>query len=144
MNKNTVLIIGAGHLAYRLKAILEKQSNYSVLHTTPEELNESGGSVYLLENIEIFMNKIDTAAVAMVYLIDEKDENNLQMIIAFISAYPAVAITAALFNENLIPHLQKKHNNLLILNPAKIAAPVFVNTLYEKTGNYINPWRQQQ
>ncbi len=137
MNKNIVLIVGAGHLAYRLKSLLIKQSNYSILHTTTEELNGNGESVYLIENIEIFMHKLDTAAVAMVFLIDEKDENNLQMIIAFIAQYPAVAITAALFNENLIPHLQKKHDNLLILNPAKIAAPVFVDTLYAKGSGHI-------
>jgi voltage-gated potassium channel Kch len=138
MNKNIVLIIGAGHLAYRLKSLLVKQNNYIVNHTTLEELNGTGGSVYLLENIETFMVKIDAASVAMVYLIDEKDEHNLQMIIAFSSNYPAVAITAALFNENLIPHLQRRHENLLILNPAKIAAPVFVDMLYTKTDNYIN------
>jgi hypothetical protein len=138
MNKNIALIIGAGHLAYRLKSFLVKQNNYTVSHTTLEELNSTGGSVYLLENIETFMGKIDTAAVALVYLIDEKDENNLQMIIAFTSKYPAIAITAALFNENLVPHLQKKHDNLLILNPAKIAAPFFVDALYTKSNNYVN------
>jgi TrkA-N domain/Ion channel len=138
MNKNIVLIIGAGHLAYRLKSLLIKQNNYTVSHTTLEEINSTGGAVYLLENIETFVGKIDTAAVAMVYLIDERDENNLQMIIAFIAKYPAIAITAALFNENLIPHLQKKHDNLWILNPAKIAAPIFVDALYTKTDNYTN------
>jgi hypothetical protein len=138
MNKNIVLIIGAGHLAYRLKSLLIKQNNYTVSHTTLEEINSTGGAVYLLENIETFVGKIDTAAVAMVYLIDERDENNLQMIIAFIAKYPAIAITAALFNENLIPHLQRRHENLLILNPAKIAAPIFVDALYAKTDNYIS------
>jgi hypothetical protein len=138
MNKNIALIIGAGHLAYRLKSFFVKQNNYTVIHTTLEEINSTGGAVYLLENIETFMGKINTASVAMVYLIDEKDENNLEMIIAFISKYPAIAITAALFNENLIPHLQKKHDNLLILNPAKIAAPVFADALYAKNDNYSN------
>lgn len=138
MKKNIVLIIGAGHLAYRLKSFLIKQNNYTVNHTTLEEVNSTGGSVYLLENIETFMSNIDTAAVAMIYFIDEKDDYNLQMIIAFVAKYPAVAITAALFNENLIPHLQKKHDNLLILNPAKIAAPIFADALYTKTDNYTN------
>jgi hypothetical protein len=138
MNKHIVLIIGDGHLAYRLKSLFVKQSKYSVIHTSLEELNATEQSVYLLENIESFMSKIDSASVVMAYLIDEKDENNLQMIIALTSTYPAVAITAALFNENLIPHLQKKHNNLSVLNPAKIAAPVFVDMLYTKTDTYIN------
>ncbi len=143
MDKNIVLIIGAGHLAYRLKLVLKKQCNCNIIHTTIDQINENTDSVYLLENIESLMNGIDMPLVKMVYLIDEKDENNLQMIIAFISKYPAIAITASLFNENLIPHLQKQHKNLLILNPAKIAAPFFVASLYQKNEynfkNAINP-----
>ncbi len=67
----------------------------------------------------------------MVYLIDIQDEINLQLIIALISLHRDIPITAALFNENLTPHLQNTHDKLTILNPAKIAAPSFVEALYK-------------
>jgi hypothetical protein len=38
-------------------------------------------------------------------------------------------VTASLFNENIIPHLKIENNNLKILNPARIAAPSFVEQL---------------
>lgn len=144
MDKNIVLIIGESHLAYRLKILLERKENFEVLHTTIEQINKKTDSEYILENIEYLMGGIDLFRLKMVYLIDEKDENNLQMIIAFISKYPGIAITASLFNENLIPHLQIRHKNLVLLNPAKISAPVFVETLNQKEpykiqGDIIKP-----
>jgi hypothetical protein len=43
--------------------------------------------------------------------------------------YSNIPITTALFNENIRPHLEKANTKLLILNPAKLAAPFFVEAL---------------
>jgi Trk K+ transport system NAD-binding subunit len=129
MNKKIVLIIGAGHLAYRLKKFLSTQG-YEILHTNLEQINASSDSVSLIENLDTYIKKVDLSSLAMVYLLEDKDENNLQLIISLISLVSDIPITASLFNENLIPHLQKDHINLKILNPAKIAAPSFVEQLY--------------
>jgi TrkA-N domain/Ion channel len=129
MTKKIVLIIGAGHLAYRLKKFLSTQG-YEILHSNLEQINATTDSVSLIENLDAYIKKIDLSSLAMVYLLEDKDENNLQLIISLISLVTDIPITASLFNENLIPHLQKDHINLKILNPAKIAAPAFVEQLY--------------
>jgi voltage-gated potassium channel Kch len=51
------------------------------------------------------------------------------LVIKLISLNADIKITAALFNESIIPHLQAAHPNLSVLNPAKIAAPAFVKAL---------------
>ena len=130
MKKKTILVFGSGHLAYRLKIKLTA-GNYQVVHATIDEINGSSQSVSLLENLQQYIDKIPVDSIGMVYLLDEKDEVNLQLIIALISLYPQIYIAASLFNENLIPHLQAAHSNVTILNPAKIAAPHFVAALAE-------------
>ncbi len=140
MTKKIVLIIGAGHLAYRLKKFLSTQG-YEILHSNLEQINATTDSVSLIENLDAYISKIDLSSLAMVYLLEDKDENNLQLIISLISLVTDIPITASLFNENLIPHLQKDHINLKILNPAKIAAPTFVEQLYIQVATetvYVN------
>lgn len=130
MKNKTILIFGTGHLAYRLTAKL-KAGGYTVIHTSVDEISSDMRSFSLIENLRQYLGKMDIAEVGMVYLLDEKDELNLQLIIALISLYPGISITASLFNENLTPHLLANHTNVTILNPAKIAAPHFVAALYQ-------------
>lgn len=130
MKKKTVLIIGSGHLVLRLKKLIPADK-YDVIHITLDDINSHTASDSLIENLEAFTTGIDLASASMVYLIDIQDEINLQLIIALISLHRDIPITAALFNENLTPHLQRTHNKLTILNPAKIAAPSFVEALYQ-------------
>ena len=136
MKEKIILIIGAGHLAFRLKKYLALQE-YQILITNVNTINAETESFSLIENLGNYIDKIDVSSIAMVYLLEDKDEDNLQLIISFISLLIDVPITASLFNENLIPHLQKDHINLKILNPAKIAAPAFVEQLYLRTGSEI-------
>ena len=129
MKNKIILIIGAGHLVYRLKKYLSA-AGYEIMSTNVDVINTETESFSLIENLGSYIHKIDISSIAMVYLLEDKDEDNLQLIISFISLLIDVPITASLFNENLIPHLQKDHINLRILNPAKIAAPAFVEQLY--------------
>lgn len=130
MKNKTILVFGSGHLAYRLTAKL-KAGNYAVVHSSIDEINAGTQSFSLIANLQEYLGRMNVEAIGMIYLLDEKDELNLQLIIALISLYPAISITASLFNENLIPHLQANHANITILNPAKIAAPHFVAALYQ-------------
>jgi len=130
MKKKTILVFGTGHLAYRLAAKLQA-NNYTVIHTSADEIDSRTQSFSLIENLHQNLGKMDIAEIGMVYLLDEKDELNLQLIIALISLYPGISITASLFNENLTPHLLANHPNVTILNPAKIAAPHFVAALHQ-------------
>lgn len=130
MKKNTILVFGTGHLAYRITHKLTA-GNYEVNHVATHDIFHSTKSVSLIENLQQHLHNIHIDTIKMIYLLDEKEEVNLQLIIALISLYPGVSIAASLFNENLIPHLQSEHNNVTILNPAKIAAPYFVAALLQ-------------
>lgn len=129
MQKRKILIIGEGHLSYRLKKYFLQES-VEVLHITYASLNFSAASFSFLENIETYFKHNAVEEAEMVYLLEDKDENNLQLIIALITTYKNLPITASLFNENLIPHLSTA-SNLNIINPAKLAAPVFVSKVFE-------------
>jgi voltage-gated potassium channel Kch len=65
----------------------------------------------------------------LTYILFDNDEYNLEWVIALMALYPDLAVTTSLFNENIRPHLEKANPKLSILNPAKIAAPFFVEAL---------------
>ena len=136
MKEKTVLIIGSGHLAYRVKKLIGIHT-YNVIHISIESINAINESGSLLENFNEAIKDIDLAMVVMVYLLDDRDEYNLQLIIALISLNFDIKVTASLFNENLTPHLQAIHKNLSIINPAKIAAPVFVAAFYKPVTRHL-------
>ena len=71
----------------------------------------------------------DLASVSSAYLVDDRDEVNLEFLIALLSADGRLPIVVSLFNENIAPHLQAANPNVRVLNPAKIAAPAFVDAL---------------
>lgn len=129
MSQQQILILGGGHLASRLNRMISA-AGYAVHHSDMEAIRRRDPFSSLPENLVAFVNDHQLAAVSMVYLLDERDEVNLQLIIAFRAGFPQLRVTASLFNENLIPHLQQELPGISILNPAKIAAPAFVATLY--------------
>lgn len=136
MKEKTVLIFGSGHLSYRVKKLVATHK-YQVIHISVEAINTVGETVSLIENLNEYIKTIDLTSVVMVYLLDDRDEYNLQLIIALISLNANIRITASLFNENLIPHLHAALKNLNILNPAKIAASVFVASLHEPVTRHL-------
>jgi len=75
------------------------------------------------------LHGIDLGTLAAVFLVDDRDEHNLALLIALISLNRTVPIVVSLFNERIAPHLQAAHPHVHVLNPAKLAAPVFVQAL---------------
>jgi hypothetical protein len=137
MQSNTILIVGNGHLAYRLKIKLQAD-NYVIVHTTQEEIIGISESISLIKNLQLYVERLGNTPLKMIYLIDERDDINLQLIIGFVSFFATTPIVASLFNENIIPHLQSQNNNITVLNPAKIAAPFFVAELYKPLSRETN------
>ncbi|MBK7041198.1 MAG: potassium channel family protein [Bacteroidetes bacterium] len=131
MKKKDVLIFGSGHLVFRLKKILHTEG-YHCIQCYDEKINNISVSGSIIDNLAHFFKDINIENVLMIYLLDDKDENNLQLIIALSSLKYNIPITASLFNENFFSNLFKVNNNVTIINPAKIAAPEFVETLYKK------------
>ena len=124
-----VLIIGSGHLASRIRR-LAGANGYEVIHRSHEVFDRTEGVEARSDAIARALADIDLGALAMVFLVDDSDERNLELLIALISIDRRVSIVASLFNENIAPHLQAAHPNIQILNPAKIAAPAFIQALH--------------
>lgn len=151
MKKGNVLIIGSGHMAKRVKKLLIMRG-YEVIHTGDIISAIAADPSSTIDTIARALSDIDFSTLSMVYVLDDKDEHNLEVVIALIALDPNVPICTSLFNENLRPHFQAAHGNLYILNPARLAAPAFIEALYEPLqrkggnivhGNFLKPRRQR-
>jgi Trk K+ transport system NAD-binding subunit len=128
MDVRTVLILGSGHLANRTK-LLVAQKGFSVTHLPNLFSNLPSADTSTIKETEKVFHKMDMKSFTMTYVLFDKDEDNLEIVIAMMALYSNIPITTALFNENIRPHLEKANTKLLILNPAKLAAPFFVEAL---------------
>jgi len=128
MNNRTVLIIGSGHLANRTK-LLATNKGFIVTHLPNIFSNLQNPDSSTIDEIEKIFDKLDMKSFTMTYVLFDKDEDNLEIVIPLMALYPDIPVTATLFNENIRPHLEKANVNLKIINPAKLAAPFFVNAL---------------
>ncbi len=126
MKNNRVLILGTGHLAYRVKRLAEKRGFEVGQVNIPAHFQKQGA---IFDDIQALFSGINLKEMAMVYILDDRDDYNLGLAIALISVDEHVPITVSLFNENITPHLKATHPNIHVLNPAKIAAPQFVESL---------------
>ena len=115
-------------MVFRLKKIIESKS-YQVVQCNDEVINNISISGSIIDNLESYFKNVDLDPVKMIYLLDDKDENNLQLVIALSALNLNIPITVSLFNENFISNLFNDNPKINILNPAKIAAPHFVEAL---------------
>ena len=132
MNNKSILILGSGHLSYRIKK-LAASKGYDTLSFGEEafQLKDTNSSSY--DSIATVLKEVDLNKFSMAYLVDDTDEFNLQLLIALLSLCKNLPITVSFFNENIAAHLKAQHPTLQILNPARIAAPAFVEALYKPT-----------
>ena len=134
-----VLIVGAGHLALRTRRLAVARG-LDVSYIGEEAYRTPKSDESTLEALGRALGDIDLNAVTHVYRVDERDERNLELLIALISINRTLPIVAALFNENIAPHLRAAHPNIIVLNPAKIAAPAFIaarDTPLPRTLRYV-------
>jgi hypothetical protein len=136
MEVKRILIIGSGHLAGRLKKLAEAKG-YSCAHIHSPHLRTDDDGNTIFRQATALLREHHLAAYDMAYLVDDKDETNLQFIIALMGMDSELRVTATLFNENIAPHLQAAYPRLRILNPARIAAPAFVESLYAPVGRTL-------
>jgi voltage-gated potassium channel Kch len=125
---SSAVIIGSGHLAYRVNQ-LAKSRHVHVQHLEGDAFGPVSSGESRLETLARVLADVALESSPAVFLVDENDERNLELLIALISMNSSLRIVAALFNENVAPHLQAAHPNIRVLNPAKIAAPTFVAAL---------------
>lgn len=128
MNSRTILILGSGHLASRTKILLT-QKGYTVTHLPNLFSNIPSDDSSTINETDKIFRTMDMKSFSMTYVLFEKDEDNLEVVIAMMALYSSIPIATSLFNENIRPHLEKANKKLIILNPAKLAAPLFVKAL---------------
>lgn len=147
MDGRTVLILGSGHLANRTK-LLVTQKGFTVTHLPNLFSNLPSADSSTISETEKVFHKLDMKSFTMTYILFEKDEDNLEIAIAMMALYSDIPITTSLFNENIRPHLEKANPKLIILNPARLAAPLFVKALdnsvkrNQKSGTKFAPVKQ--
>lgn len=128
MNSRTILILGSGHLASRTKILLTQKA-YTVTHLPNLFSNVPSDDSSTINETDKIFRTMDMKSFSMTYVLFEKDEDNLEVVIAMMALYSSIPIATSLFNENIRPHLEKANKKLIILNPAKLAAPLFVKAL---------------
>lgn len=128
MSNGTVLILGTGHLAHRTK-LQVSQKGFTTIHLqllSPNQLNSDSSTI---SEVKKTFETLDIESITMAYVLFEKDEDNFEVVIALTALYTKLRITSTLFNDNITTHLQNANPELIILNPARIAAPFFVKEL---------------
>lgn len=140
-----VLILGSGHLASRIRALAAGRS----IDTPPRaQTGEATRAHSRSSDLSVDrLQDVDLAGVSRVFLVDDDDERNLEMLVALMSVDEHLPIVASLFNENLAPHLQAASPHIRIVNPARIAAPTFVDALdapVERTLRYAPARRTEE
>lgn len=128
MTPKPILIIGSGHLAYRIRK-LALSRGHAVNHLGHDAFRPPESDEPIYDVIERTLRDLDLPSLATVFLVDDDDERNLQLLIALIAQQTRLPVVASLFNENIAPHLQAAHPEIRILNPARIAAPAFIDAL---------------
>ncbi len=134
-----VLIFGSGHLAVRLRK-LAVANGHDVTSLTHADIHSANTDASAFDAIGHALRDVDLNTVATAFLVDDRDEHNLELLIALISLNGALPIVASLFNENVAPHLQAAHPNVRVLNPAKLAATTFIEAMgtpLERTLRYV-------
>ncbi|MDB4879479.1 MAG: hypothetical protein JWL60_925 [Gemmatimonadetes bacterium] len=123
-----VLILGSGHLAYRLRVLAAKRG-FTVVPLPPYREPLADDSFSSFETISRLLAPVDLEAVDMAFVVDDQDERNLEQLLALVSRRAELKIVASFYNANIAPHLRAAYPGVRILSPVQIAAPVFIKAL---------------
>ncbi len=128
MVPQAVLVFGSGHLASRVSALAATRG-HSPVRMAEDRLVGQGELPSRFETIRRALAGVDLDGLSAAILVDDRDERNLELAITLLSINARLPVVMSMFNENIGPHLQAANPSLRILNPARIAAPVFVDAL---------------
>ena len=128
MSHSRVILVGQGHLAYRIRSLI-LASGCEVVVPAPDDLHSEHPGAPTFDDKVRRLRATDMTGVTSAYLVDDRDEVNLEFLLALLSIDQAMPVVLSLFNENISPHLQAANPNVRVVNPAKIAAPVFIEAL---------------
>ena len=101
----------------------------SVLHLSHRSFRSEDPTESAFGAVGHALDGLDLSGVRAVFVVDDRDERNLEVLVALLSMGRSFTIVASLFNEHVAPHLRAAHPNIHVLNPARIAAPAFIEAL---------------
>lgn len=133
--KQTVIIMGSGHLAIQLERTMKKKG-YSVRVLSSATFE----SVELLEQFHsIFdacvdvLRKSSVETTQAIFIVDEEDRRNIQYALAAMEVTETIPIFVALFNESIAINLRRTRPNVFVRNPAALATKLFVDAVNDKS-----------
>jgi voltage-gated potassium channel Kch len=120
MNDRLVLVAGNGHLADRLESLLRPLRQVArVADVLPGALGP----------FEEALKRAGIADASGIYVADDSDAANIQLVLASLKLRPDIRITMALSNERLVPHLKRLHEDFVVVNPWEIVVPDILEAL---------------
>jgi D-arabinose 1-dehydrogenase-like Zn-dependent alcohol dehydrogenase len=128
MKARRVAVIGSGHLARRIQTLAASRG-HAVVHLSHGTTRLDDSDESAAGTLGRALQGMDLSNVAAVYVVDDRDERNLEVLVSLLSMHGTFLIVASLFNEHVAPHLRAAHPNIRVLNPARIAAPAFIQAL---------------
>lgn len=128
MTPPRVILVGTGHLAYRIRAMIVADGA-EVVEPAPDDPHAERPGAPTFEAKVRRLQATDMSGVTGAYLVDDRDEINLEFLLALLSINQQLPVVLSLFNENISAHLQAANPNVRVVNPARIAAPQFVSAL---------------
>jgi voltage-gated potassium channel Kch len=128
MSASRVILVGSGHLSHRIAGLITAAGAELVeLPHEPPSISERASPRF--ESTVRRLRDLDFTTITAAYLVDDRDEINLEALVALLSVDDQLPIVVTLFNEHIAPHLQAANPNVRVLNPARIAAPAFLDAL---------------
>jgi hypothetical protein len=124
--QKSVLILGSGHLAMRLNDFMVQRS-FTVYKLENYFTINSNNKNFAFDRFKNYLTENQIQNIRYVYVLFDDDEENFETSLGLVSLLPGVSISTVLFNETLLSGLKKVAPELTILNPAKIAAPYFID-----------------
>ncbi len=128
MTPAPILVFGEGHLAQRIRGLAAARG-HQVTSLAYRDVHLGDELASAVEGITRSLATVGLDTLQGAYLVDDRDERNLEVLIALLAINRSLPVVASLFNERIAPHLQAAHPHVRILNPAKLAAPTFVQAL---------------
>jgi voltage-gated potassium channel Kch len=139
----TVIILGEGHLATKVKQRLAKERLKFV--QVPEERIRALEKREQFAAIEKLLRKYDWKSVRAVCIVDEEESINLNLALIVLAVTKNVPIYVSIDNKYLTPYLHNiRQECLRVFNPATIAAPYFVEALLSNMPQQRIPVQDRQ
>jgi voltage-gated potassium channel Kch len=128
MSASRVILVGSGHLSHRIAGLITS-AGAEVVELPHEPPSASERASPRFESTVRRLRDLDFTTISAAYLVDDRDEVNLEALVALLSVDDQLPMVVTLFNEHIAPHLQAANPNVRVLNPARIAAPAFLDAL---------------